>query len=209
MTPLGAAAREILDWLGAHRLRGCVIGGVAVQRWGEPRLTQDVDVTVIAAVGDEERVIDALLEGFAPRRADARDFALRHRVLLLRAGNGVALDVALGATPFETQTVRRASLFELEPGCRIRTCSAEDLVVHKVVAGRPRDVADIEGIIARQRHRLDLRRIRRWLAEFSAIDGMPDFGRTIDAALAAAAKVKVARRPRCRRSRRTAGRNAP
>jgi len=183
VTALGAAAREILAWLRAHRLRGCVIGGVAVQRWGEPRLTQDVDVTVIAAVGDEERVIDALLEGFEARRADARAFALRHRVLLLRAGNGVALDVALGATPFEMGAVRRASLFELEPGCRIRTCSAEDLVIHKAVAGRPRDVADIEGILVRQRGRLDVRRIRRWLAEFSAIDGMPDFARTLQAAL--------------------------
>jgi hypothetical protein len=197
VTALAAAAREILDWLAARKLRGCVIGGVAVQRWGEPRLTQDVDVTVIAAVGDEKAVIDALLTGFAPRRADARAFALRYRVLLLRASNGVPLDVALGATPFEAEVVKRASSYELEPGCRIRTCSAEDLVIHKAVAGRPRDMADIEGIVARQGRRLDVRRIRRWLTEFSAVDGMPDLGKTMDAILATSrAKQRSPRRKR-------------
>ena len=204
MTALAAAAREILEWLARRRLRACVIGGVAVQRWGEPRLTQDVDVTVIAELGDEEHVIDALLERFEARRHDAREFAMRHRVLLLRASNGVALDVALGATPFEIEAVRRASPFEIEPGCRIRTCSAEDLVIHKAVAGRPRDVADIEGIMVRQGRKLDLRRVRRWLARFSAIDGMPDFTRTIDAAVATAAKSGAAKsRARTRRKDRT------
>jgi hypothetical protein len=184
VTALAAAARELLDWLAERKLRGCVIGGIAVQRWGEPRLTQDVDVTVIAAVGNEEKVIDALLARFAPRRADARAFALRYRVLLLRAANRVPLDVALGATPFEIEAVKRASSYELEPGCRIRTCSAEDLVIHKAVAGRPRDLADIEGIVARRGRRLDVRRIRRWLAEFSAVDGMPDFAVPLDAIIA-------------------------
>jgi hypothetical protein len=69
-------------------------------------------------------------------------------------------------------------------------------VIHKVVAGRPRDVADLEGIIARQGRGLDFRRIRRWLAEFSAIEGMPDFEETLDRVLASSKpkrKAKVRR----------------
>jgi hypothetical protein len=54
-----------------------VIGGLAVQRWGEPRLTRDVDVTVIVALGSEERMVDQALSQFAARREDARVFALR------------------------------------------------------------------------------------------------------------------------------------
>ena len=72
-----------------------------MQRWGEPRLTQDVDLTLLTGFGNEEAFIDGLLAGFEGRRPDARSFALRYRVLLLRASNGVPLDVALGAMLFE------------------------------------------------------------------------------------------------------------
>jgi len=40
---LARAASHILAFLEARRRPACVIGGVAVSRWGEPRATQDVD----------------------------------------------------------------------------------------------------------------------------------------------------------------------
>jgi hypothetical protein len=183
VTALLEAAKELFDWLAAQRLRACLIGGLAVQRWGEPRLTQDVDLTVLAEYGTEEPVVDACLCRFAARRDDARDFALRYRVLLLRASNGVALDVALGAIPFEVESLARASPYEFEPGCVLPTCSAEDLVIHKAVAARARDVADIEGIVSRQYGRLDVTRIRRWLALFAEAKEDPDLARPFENAL--------------------------
>jgi 5-methylcytosine-specific restriction endonuclease McrA len=71
VSALGDAAREILDWLEAHDLHACLIGGLAVQRWGEPRLTQDVDLTVLAEYGKEEDVVDAVLvrRPYQPPRA--------------------------------------------------------------------------------------------------------------------------------------------
>ncbi len=141
----------------------CFIGGLAVQRWGEPRNTQDADLTLITGFGSEEAFVDALLSRFAGRREDARDFALNYRVLLLRAGNGVPLDVALGAMPFEMDTVRRSSLWQMGDAGELRTCSAEDLLVHKAFAGRERDWLDIEGILVRQKLRLDLALVKREL----------------------------------------------
>ncbi len=41
------------------------------------------------------------------------------------------------------------------------------IVIHKAVAGRPQDVRDIEGIVYRQRDRLDIITIRRWLQMFA------------------------------------------
>jgi hypothetical protein len=41
-----AAAGEIQAFCQKQGWRFCFIGGVAVQRWGEPRLTQDVDLTL-------------------------------------------------------------------------------------------------------------------------------------------------------------------
>jgi hypothetical protein len=36
-----AAASEVMTWLSEHKWPACVIGGLAVQRWGEPRLTAE------------------------------------------------------------------------------------------------------------------------------------------------------------------------
>jgi len=187
VTAIVEAAREILDWLDAAGWRACVIGGLAVQRWGEPRLTQDVDLTVLVGLGDEARFIDGVLGRFDGRRPDARLFALTYRVLLVRASVGVPLDMALGSTQFEVDSVDRSSNWEIEPGRVIRTCSAEDLVVHKLIAGRPRDVADVESIVARQLGHLDSERVRRTLAAFAELKEDPELSRPFERALVRAA----------------------
>ena len=195
MTRLYAAAREIVAWLARRNVPTCIIGGLAVARWGEPRLTRDVDLTVLVERDREEKLVDALLERFHGRRTDARAFALRYRVLLLETDSGVPVDIALGATAFEAGSVARSSLHEFEGGCELPTCGAEDLIVHKAVAGRPRDVDDLVGIVNRQYGRLDLAYVRRWLSAFSTIDGMSDVRDRFEAVLtSAAATARRARR---------------
>lgn len=79
----------------------------------------------------------------------------------MEAANGTPLDIALGAVPFEENCVQRASAFNLGTGCVLTVCSAEDLLVHKVVANRGQDWLDIEGILARQWGKLDLSLFRK------------------------------------------------
>jgi len=150
------AAKQVQGLCERESWRFCFIGGVAVQRWGEPRLTQDVDLTLLTGFGTEEPYVDTLLAGLSPRRDDAREFALTHRVLLLRTPAGVDVDIALAAFPFEERSVDRASDWSWTRGSSLVTCSAEDLIVHKVFAGRDRDWADVEGILVRQHSKLDL-----------------------------------------------------
>ena len=59
-------------------------------------------------------------------------------------------DIALGALPFEERSVARASAWQIDEGRQIKTCSAEDLVVHKVFAGRDRDWDDVRGVLTLQ-----------------------------------------------------------
>jgi hypothetical protein len=58
--------------------------------------------------------------------------------------------VALGGLPYEELVVARATAFEFLPQLSLLTCSAEDLVVLKAFADRPRDWEDVQGIIVRQ-----------------------------------------------------------
>jgi len=71
-------------------------------------------------------------------------------VLLLQTVDGVPLDIAPGAIPFEEHTVQRASYYQFDDQHQLLTCSAEDLIIHKAFANRPQDWLDIDGIILRQ-----------------------------------------------------------
>ncbi len=155
MNPIFAAALAVQEFCRARGSRFCLIGGLALQRWGEPRLTQDVDLTVISGFGREPEYAEQFLSAFASRIPDAREFALRHRVLLLLGRDGIPLAIALGAMPFEERAVSRASPFCVAEGIFLLTCSAEDLIVFKAFAGRAQDWIDIEGIGLRQYQRLD------------------------------------------------------
>ena len=99
-------------------------------RWGEPRFTRGVDLTLLCPFGCEDEVSAPLLDsGYAGRISDPREFARRNRVLLLQSPDGVPIDIALAALPFEEGLVRRSSPFEFEATAVLRTCSAEDLIV--------------------------------------------------------------------------------
>jgi hypothetical protein len=150
VNPLFSAALDLQRFFEARSWRFCFIGALAVQRWGEPRLTLDVDCTLLTGFGNEGRYVDALLEAFTGRIDDARAFALANRVVLLYGTSKVPLDVTLGAMPFEERCVQRASPFDIGEGATLMTCSAEDLVMLKAFAGRDRDWLDIEGIVLRQ-----------------------------------------------------------
>lgn len=151
MNALFAAAKEVGEFLQTRGWQFCVIGGLAVQRWGEMRTTLDVDLTLLTRFGREEDFIGPLLEQFEGRIPDALEFAIRNRVLLLRASNGKDIDISLGGLPFEEEMVQRATPFEFAPGLILPTCSPEDLFIMKVFAARGKDWQDAETVAVRQR----------------------------------------------------------
>jgi len=155
MIDLFDTAQELQEFFFARKWRFCFIGGLALQRWGEPRVTQDVDCTLFTGFGDEETFTSELTKQYASRIENAEEFALAHRVLLLQSKAGIGIDIALGGLPYEMDVVTRASDFEFLPSVVLRTCSAEDLIILKAFADRTRDWADIEGILLR--HGSDLR----------------------------------------------------
>ena len=175
MTPLLAAALGFQELCGQKGWKSCIIGGIAVLRWGEPRFTRDVDVTLLTGFGNELEFIQTILgSGYSGRIADAAGFALKHRVLLLESPNDIPIDISLAGLPFESLAVERATLFEFEPGCKLRTCSAEDLMVQKLFASRPRDISDVQTIAGKQRGHLDWTYIESQLAPLAELKEQPE-----------------------------------
>jgi hypothetical protein len=170
MTPLLESALALQGFFLGRGWRFCIIGGIAVLRWGEPRFTRDIDVTLLSGFGHEDEfIVPMLAGGYSGRISDAADFARRNRVLLLNSPQGIPIDIAFGALPFETLTCDRSSLFTFAPGCALRTCSAEDLIVQKLFSFRTRDQLDVETIVVRQQGRLDWDYIERQLGPLAAL----------------------------------------
>jgi hypothetical protein len=172
--PLFRAALELQELCVRNRWPFCFIGGLALQRWGEPRYTDDVDITLFTDFGAEAQFIDVLLKAFPERMPNAAAFALRSRVLLLRHPNGIPFDIALGGLPFEARTVERSSLWHVTDGCDLRTCCAEDLIVHKSFAARGQDWVDVEHIIQRQGEKLNTDLIIEELEPLAALKEQPE-----------------------------------
>jgi hypothetical protein len=146
MNPLFTAAEEVQFLLNEKKIKFCFIGGLALIRWGEIRVTNDIDIIVTCGFGNEENIIKIILDKFKGRIKDAYEFAKQNRVLLVTASNG---------TPFEDSMIERASYFHFLADTNLITCSAEDLIITKAFANRPKDWLDIEGIISRQKGNLN------------------------------------------------------
>jgi hypothetical protein len=172
------AATEVETFCRQRAWAFCFIGGIAVQRWGTPRFTQDVDLTLLTGFGSEAQFVDEVLRHFAGRVKDTRRFALEHRVLLVQTPAGVHVDVALGAFPFEAESIQRATAWKVSEQAAVTTCSAEDLIIHKVFASRDRDWSDVESVLVRQHGRLDLERVQRELPPLLELkDDMESFSK--------------------------------
>jgi hypothetical protein len=182
--PLLQALGAVTEWLRQADVPAAVIGGVAASLLGRPRVTKDIDLVALFEDSDLARLLSlGKQHGVTIRAADAIDFAKISRVLLLRhEPSGIEIDMSLATLPFEREVVERATKRTIR-GVTFRLASAEDLVVMKAIALRPRDVADIEALL--EAHpQLDLQRIRTLLRAFTDALETDDFAAEFERLLA-------------------------
>jgi len=161
-----------MKWLDAMKMPSMVIGGVAASVLGRPRLTQDIDVLAIVPEADwADAVAGAARFGIVPRFDDALEFARRSRVLLLRhTASGINLDIIFGGLSFEHAAVANSEAHEVG-GVTVRLPRVEDLLVMKAIARRPKDLQDIQGLLAAHPE-ADVALARKWVSDFAAAMSM-------------------------------------
>jgi len=71
-------------------------------------------------------------------------------------------------------------------GWQAQICSAEGLIIQKVVAGREKDWLDVEALLVEQRGHLDEAYIQEWLAQFAEALDNPEMLARYQGALAKA-----------------------
>ncbi len=82
MTRVFEAAWEFHLFLSERNIPYVIIGGIAAQYWSRPRLTNDVDITILSPIEETDNYIDLMTSEFEPRTSDVAEMAKKNRILL-------------------------------------------------------------------------------------------------------------------------------
>jgi len=143
-----------------------IIGGQAVLLYGEPRLTRHINITLGVNIDRLESLLAvarALFFKILPE--DAAAFVRQTMVLpALDEPTGIRVDFIFSCTPYESGAIRRANKVNILDQA-VSFAAVEDLIIHKIFAGRPRDIDDVRSVILKN-SALDVPYIEKWLKAF-------------------------------------------
>jgi hypothetical protein len=167
-------AVAILERLG---MTYAVMGGLAVRIWSIPRATRDVDLTIAASADDIKRLATEFEDlGYTMPEAYAKgwtDKVAQMPLIKFRwyaAGGDLDIDIFVADTPFQHAYVERRVRARAQ-GLDMWVVTAEDLILQKLVAARPRDLIDVTDVLFMQ-GTLDEAYMRQWADRLGARDSL-------------------------------------
>ncbi len=166
MTPLDTTLVELARTLSENNIPYMVIGGIANAVWGEPRATLDIDVTIWVDEDEADNVVSILSDSFRLLIADHISFIRETNVLPLESEDGVRVDLIFGKLSYEREAIARAVEVAIEnvPVC---FCTPEDLILHKIISDREKDINDARGVAIRRMSSLDINYLEPRIRELS------------------------------------------
>jgi hypothetical protein len=156
--------RELSTSLDGEGIPWMLIGGLAVGAWTEPRGTKDCDFALALpadVAGLEARLRGVGLAVGPGSLSRAREVGTVRLRLERPDRPPLVVDLLCAGTEFEHEALarrRRLTVF----GVPLRIASPDDLIIYKLVAGRPQDLADVDRLIRFQRAPEDEGYVRRW-----------------------------------------------
>jgi len=158
--------KKIAIQLRKEALPYMVIGGQAVLFYGEPRLTRDIDIALgvgVEELGKVKKILRTM--GLKILVKNDKEFVAKTMVLpAMDRESGIRIDFTFSYSLYARQAIERAKEIKLGR-TSVRFASLEDLVIHKVIAGRARDLEDVRSILLKNQE-YDLHYIEKWLGEF-------------------------------------------
>lgn len=146
-----------------------IIGGQAVLIYGEPRLTRDIDITLginVDRYKEIEEIIRELNLKIIPE--NYLDFLKKTMVLpVIDEESGIRVDFIFSFSEYERQALKRINKIKIDD-TEVCYASVEDLIIHKIISGRERDIEDIKTVLLKNKN-VDGKYILKWLLEFEKV----------------------------------------
>ena len=143
-----------------------IIGGIAQSVWGIPRATRDVDLKVLLDRDSSERLLQILGNDYRYLHSNPLANLRGNGMVFVIDPEDVRVDLLLADTPYDERVISRAVEFDLMAGLQGRVCTAEDLIILKLISTREQDHVDAAAVVRRQAAALDHAYVRNWLRQF-------------------------------------------
>jgi hypothetical protein len=172
---------EVLEGLG---IRYAIVGSVASAAYGEPRLTQDIDVIVEIAAAHVPRLLEAFPDSDFYLSPEAARAAImgggQFNVIHPESGNKIDFLIARRDAWGREQLARRRRL-RILAGLEGFAAAPEDIILGKLLyyqeGGSEKHLRDIAGMLRISPQPIDRAYIARWAAEL----GVGEIWRIIEA----------------------------
>jgi predicted nucleotidyltransferase len=157
---------KIANELEKHKIPYMVIGGQAVLLYGEPRLTKDIDITLDMGIEGYTKVREVVENLFFKILVDNPQEFLKKTMVLptIEEKSGIRIDFIFSFTPYEKQAIGNAIDVKINDKM-VKFASLEDVVIHKIIAGRARDIEDVKAILLKNPD-YNSKYIYKWLNDF-------------------------------------------
>lgn len=177
MTDLTKPLRDFVAIFESQRIPYVLMGGMAVAAHGLPRPTHDVDFTIVLPREQLADLFDAVTqagymvpEAFRKGWIDEVAGMPLVRVQMWVRDKPIDIDIFLAESGYQHEIVKRKVRVQVE-GQQAWLVSPEDLILLKLIAGRPRDLGDIGDILFVQ-GQLDENYLRRWATDLGVAESL-------------------------------------
>jgi len=154
---------KLLRILNHIKLPYMLVGGFAVNYYGVPRATGDIDISILI---DSENIHDFLKtlkkNNFAFHQKEVLTLVkLSNRFMIFSQSSAYRVDCWIPKTNYETNALQRRVKVKMA-GRNFYLPTCEDLILLKILAGREKDREDLKWIIKRQKANLDKKYLKFW-----------------------------------------------
>lgn len=148
-----------------------IIDGQAVLLYGEPRLTRDIDITLGINIDEYAKILDIIHKiNLVPLPEEPKNFVEKTFVLPVKdIDTNIRVDFIFSNTAYEKQAFKRTNKVMIL-NTPVKFASLEDVLIHKIFAGRPVDLQDARSIIDKNPE-FDDKYVEKWLKEFETSTG--------------------------------------
>ena len=166
------ALNELASVLKNENVPYMIIGGLANAIWGYPRATLDIDVSIWVLDDQIQRLLSILEKKYVFLVKKPNDFISKTRVLPIKNNENLRIDIIFGVLPFEKDALDRA--VEVKIGASsIKFCTAEDLILLKIISERSKDLEDVRNVLRYQKDNLDYSYLEPRIMELSDLLDRP------------------------------------
>jgi hypothetical protein len=153
---------SMVDFFQRHRIPYALIGAMALNIYGRPRTTLDIDFLILSDEADFSNINDmASTEDIRPDEEWAKWNPMIAKGQVRFIVKDISIDVMLPRDEHDMEALKRKRRKKIGKKM-LSIITPEDFILQKLKVGRPRDFEDAVTVLERQSGNLDIPYIQGW-----------------------------------------------